>query len=140
MEIRINIRRRSVTIREIPQKQKKSSSLNFTYLEKKNRKIRRTEKLREKNVEIMGENSPIRTTRKRLLVELTIGHPDRSEEMLDFVGHAAAGIGRRWLVPLFPCPPTAQNNDGVHRQSGILRGNRYQGIQYCKSYISFVLQ
>ena len=31
LEICINIRRRSVTIREILQKQKKTSSLNFTY-------------------------------------------------------------------------------------------------------------
>ena len=45
------------------QEAKKSSPLGFTYLEKKNRKIWKIEKLREKNVEIMGgKNSAIRMT------------------------------------------------------------------------------
>ena len=54
MEILSKILRRSVTIREIPQKQKISGLLTFTYLEKKSR-FWKLEKLREKNMEIMGE-------------------------------------------------------------------------------------
>ena len=43
--------------REILQKQK-SSTLNFTYLREKIRKIWKIEKLREKNVEIVGKTLP----------------------------------------------------------------------------------
>ena len=42
------------------ERQKKSSSLDFTYLEKKIKKIWKTEKLREKNVEIMGGGKALR--------------------------------------------------------------------------------
>ena len=57
MEICIKIWRRSVTIREILQKEPKiSSTLTFQLFgEKKNRKIWKIEKLRVKNVENLGK-------------------------------------------------------------------------------------
>ena len=61
MEICINIRRRSVTICEILQKQKTQVRYISRIWEKKIVKLWKIEKLREKNVEIMEEKAlPIR--------------------------------------------------------------------------------
>ena len=58
MEICINIRRRSVTIREILRNQK---YVNIPIIGEKNRKIWKTEKLHEKNVEKLEKKLSYKT-------------------------------------------------------------------------------